>query len=375
MQERLLGGLTALEFLRRHWQKTPLLVRGAVPDIGGWPGKRALFSLAQRADAESRLVARRGGRWSVRHGPIPRTRLARLPRCDWTLLVNGVNLHCSRAEHLLRRFAFLPQARLDDVMVSFAVPGGGVGAHCDSYDVFLLQGSGRRIWRLERARSFAPVPGAPLRLIADFRPEEEYLLEPGDLLYLPPGWGHDGVALSASWTYSIGFRAPRRAELAAAFLDYLHERGFSDRAYRDPDLRPALRPAHIDGAMVRFAENAVRQLRWARRDVEALLGRHLTAPKHHVVFEPPKHPIPRPAFLRNLARSAAALDARTQLLYLDRRFFVNGEDFSPRPAQRRVLARLADRRRLGGAALVRAGLGDLIYDWYRDGYLFLERDK
>ena len=203
MQEPLLGGLSAREFLRRHWQKAPLLVRGAVPDMGGPPGRRELFSLAQRADIESRLVARRAGRWSVRHGPIPRAHLARLPGRDWTLLVNGVNLHCRRAERLLRRFAFVPQARLDDVMVSFAAPGGGVGAHCDSYDVFLLQDSGRRIWRLERPRSFAPVPGAPLQLIGDFRPDEEYLLEPGDLLYLPPGWGHEGVALSASRTWSI----------------------------------------------------------------------------------------------------------------------------------------------------------------------------
>ena len=374
MQERLLGGLTAREFLRRHWQKKPLLVRGAAPGVGCWPGKRGLFSLAQRADVESRLVVRRAGRWLVRHGPIARTLLGRVPRRDWTLLVNGVNLHCAQAERLLRRFAFVPQARLDDVMVSLAAPGGGVGAHYDSYDVFLLQGSGRRIWRLEPARRFAPVPGAPLRLIADFRPQVEYLVEPGDLLYLPPGWGHEGVALDASWTYSIGFRAPRRAELAAAFLDYLQERGFTGREYRDPDLRPAIRPARIGRALLGFAEDAIRHIRWSRRDVQALLGRHLSTPKPHVVFEPPGRPRPRRAFLKSLAGGAVALDARTQLLYQGGRFFVNGEVVIPRPAQRRPLALLADGRRLGGGALARAGLGDLLYDWYRDGYLHLERD-
>ena len=374
MQERLLGGLTAREFLRRHWQKKPLLVRGAMPGIGSWPGKRGLFALARRADVESRLVVRRAGRWLVRHGPIARALLGRVPRRDWTLLVNGVNLHCAPAENLLRRFAFVPQARLDDVMVSFAAPGGGVGAHYDSYDVFLLQGAGRRVWRLERARRFAPVPGAPLRLIADFRPQEEYLLEPGDLLYLPPAWGHEGVALDASWTYSIGFRAPRRAELAAAFLDYLHERGFAGREYRDPDLTPATRSGRIERTMLRFAEDAIGRIKWSRRDVQALLGRYLTTPKHHVVFDPPGRPRPRRAFLRNLAGGAVALDARTQLLYLGARFFVNGELMTPRPAQRRPLALLADRRRLGGGTLARAGLGDLLYDWYRDGYLHLERD-
>ena len=374
MHDRLPGGLAAGEFLRRYWQKKPLLVRGAMRDLGRWPGKRGLFALAQRSDVESRLVARIAGRWTVRHGPIPRAILARQPRRDWTLLVNGVNLHCAAAERLLRRFAFVPQARLDDVMVSFAAPGGGVGAHADGYDVFLLQGAGRRVWRLEPARRFATVPGAPLRLIADFRPQEELLLEPGDLLYLPPGWGHEGVALDESWTYSIGFRAPRRAELAAAFLDYLHERGFDEREYRDPGLRPATRPARIDAAMLRFAGDAMRRIRWSRRDVESFLGRYLTSPKQHVVFRAPRHARSRRAFLSGLARGIAVLDARTQLLYLGARFFLNGEALSPRASQRDLLARLADRRRLRGRALARAGLGDLLYDWYRDGSLNLESE-
>ena len=297
-----------------------------------------------------------------------------MPGRDWTLLVSGVNLHCDAADRLLRRFAFVPQARLDDVMVSYAAPGGGVGAHCDSYDVFLLQASGRRIWRLERARRFALVSGAPLRLIGDFAPEEEYLLEPGDLLYLPPGWGHEGVALEASWTYSIGFRAPRRSEIAAAFLDYLHERGFSDGAYRDPDLRPAVRSARIGTALVRFAEQALRQVRWSRRDVRAMLGCFLTAPKAHVVFRAPARALARPAFSARLTRCTVALDRKTQLLYLGSRMFLNGDIVVPLRHQCAALARLADRRRAGGTALARAGLGDLLYDWYRNGYLHLEQD-
>jgi 50S ribosomal protein L16 3-hydroxylase len=209
------------------------------------------------------------------------------PRTNWTLLVHGVNHHCTDLEQLLRRFSFLPQARLDDVMVSFAAAGGGVGAHYDRYDVFLVQGPGRRVWRLERARRFAEVPGAPLRLIADFAPQEEYLLEPGDMLYLPPGWGHEGVALEPSFTYSIGFRAPRRAELAVALLDYLQERGFADREYRDPGLRIARHQARIGPQMLRFAEDALRAVRWSRADARACLGRFLTTPKQHVVFRPP----------------------------------------------------------------------------------------
>ncbi len=276
-------------------------------------------------------------------------------------------------EKLLRRFAFLPQARLDDVMVSYSAPGGGVGAHYDGYDVFLLQGPGRRMWRLERTRRFADVPDVPLRLIADFAPQQEYLLEPGDLLYLPPGWGHEGVALEESWTYSIGFRAPRRAELAVAFLDYLQERGFADAPYRDPGLRPTRRPARIDSRMFRFAKDAMRAIRWSDQDVQASLGRFLTTPKPHVVFRRPLQPRSQTRFLADLPRGTVRLDPRTQLLYGGRRFFLNGEEIRAHKTQRVALTQLADGRRLAGRTLAQCGLGDLLYGWYEDGYLDLER--
>jgi len=219
MEDALLGGLSPKEFLQRHWQKRPLLVRRALPGFRGVIAKRPLFALASSDEVESRLVERRGAHWRVTHGPISQDRFKQTRARDWTLLVNGVNQHAAPAEQLLRRFAFLPQARLDDVMVSYAAPGGGVGPHVDSYDVFLVQGAGRRLWRIERARRFSLVERAPLKLIEDFSPQEEYLLEPGDLLYLPPGWGHDGIALGECFTCSVGFRAPRGAELGAAFLD------------------------------------------------------------------------------------------------------------------------------------------------------------
>src|SRR4029079_18901181 len=258
MRERLRGGMVASEFLRRPWRPKPLLGRGAFPGVGAWPGKRKLFTLAARPDVESRLISRSGRRWSVAHGPLVHTLLARQRTRNWTLLVHGVNHHCTDAERLLRCFSWLPHARLDDVMVSFAVPGGGVGAHYDAYDVFLVQGPGRRVWRLQTPRPVPQVCRAPLRLSADFAPQEEYLLEPGDMLYLPPGWGHDGVALEPSFTYSIGFRAPRVGELAVAMLDDLHERGFPGREYRDPGLRVTRHPAQIGSRMLRFAEDAMR---------------------------------------------------------------------------------------------------------------------
>jgi 50S ribosomal protein L16 3-hydroxylase len=366
MEEALLGGLSPQVFLHRYWQKRALVVRRALPGMCGVIEKRALFALAARADIESRLVQRRDGKWRVSHGPLSRSMLQRAGTRNWTLLVNGVNHHDAQTERLLRQFAFVPQARLDDVMVSYAVPGGGVGPHVDSYDVFLLQARGRRRWRLSRARDFDLVPGAPLKLIAGFRAEREVLLEPGDLLYLPPGWGHDGVALDPCVTYSIGFRAPRGAELAAAFLDHLHERGLPDAAYRDPGLRPSTRPARIGPDLTAFAEAQLKRIRWTRGDVQEFLGRYLSAPKENIVFKG------LTGRVLSLSHCAVILDSKTQMLYSGSRFFINGEVLRLRASQRKALTALADHRRAPGRALARAGLGRLIREWHRSGYLSLE---
>ena len=335
----MLGGLTPREFLRRHWQKRPLYVRGALPRSSLALDARTLFTLARRDDVESRVVARKARRWQTTHGPFD---VVEAKKRDWTILVSGVNLHHAKADALLRRFSFIPQARLDDVMVSFATPGGGVGPHVDSYDVFLLQGAGRRRWTLSRGGN-----------------RSVYTAAPGDLLYLPPGWRHDGVALEPCYTYSIGFRAPRGAELAAAFLDWLHERGLPDARYRDPRLAPARRAAEIPAAMIRFAAQALGRIRWSRGEVASFLGEYLSMPKPHVVF-------------RGTRRSRGPmvrLDPATQLLYTGARFFINGDALAVPVRARAALRALADERALAASALARAGLGRLISEWQRRGYV------
>lgn len=341
-ERRLLGGLTPRAFLRRHWQKRPLFVRGALPAPAQLVDLGALLALAARDDVESRIVERRGRRRESAHGPFARAR----PKArDWTILVSGVNLESRAADRLLRRFAFVPQARLDDVMVSYATPGGGVGPHIDSYDVFLLQGPGRRRWTVWFSGK-----------------KETFLCEPGDLLYLPPGVRHDGVALEACFTYSVGFRAPAGVELGAAFLDWLHERGLPQARYRDPDLAPAAAPARLPAAMVDYARRTLARIRWTRADVERFLGEYLTMPKPHVVFRP------RPA-RRALRGATVRLDPKTQLLYAHNRFYLNGESFALRSA---ALRALADRRSVQGAALARESLGRLISEWRQAGYLHFE---
>jgi 50S ribosomal protein L16 3-hydroxylase len=318
--------------MRKHWQKRPLLVRSAMPRFGGVIDFARMRALARRDDVESRIVERRGSRWKTAHGPFKN---AALRRTNATLLVSGINLHVPAADALLRRFAFIPQARLDDVMVSYATPGGGVGPHVDSYDVFLLQGPGRRQWRFGK---------------------ESHVLEAGDMLYLPPGIEHDGVALEPCYTYSIGFRAPRGAELGAAFLDWLHERGLPDGVYRDPGLQPTRHPGRIPAGLLDFSERIVSRIRWSRADVADFLGRYLSMPKPHVVFRP------RPSGGGDLV-----LDPRTQLLYSGRRFFINGESVTAGRSQVAPLQKLADERRLPRRSL--APVAGLIAEWRRAGYV------
>ena len=320
-------------------------MRGALPGFAGLLDARALAALAARDDAESRIVKRRGARRETAHGPFDGEITLRK---NSTLLVSGVNLHLPSADALLRRFDFVPQARLDDLMVSYATPGGGVGPHVDSYDVFLLQGPGRRRWKVWLAN----------------RKTKEYVLGPGDMLYLPPCLKHDGVALDACFTYSIGFRAPRGAELGAAFLDWLHERGLPDSRYRDPGLRPARAAAQIPAELVRHAKRTLDRIRWSRSDVERFVGEYLTAPKPHVVFKPGKGQRP-------LARSKVVLDPRTQLLYAGSRFFINGDSLSLAGRKAKSLKRLADQRSGPGTALL--ALAPLIAQWHRAGYLHLEK--
>lgn len=344
----LLGNLTARAFLRRHWQKRPLFVRGALPGFAGIADAKRLRALAGRDDVESRMVRRRGARWDTEHGPFKSPAIS---KANCTLLVSGVNLHLAAADALLRRFDFIPQARLDDVMVSYATPGGGVGPHVDSYDVFLLQGPGRRRWRVWFEGRTA-----------------NYEVGPGDLLYLPPGLKHDGVALEPCYTYSIGFRAPRGAELAAGFLDWLHERGLPDARYRDPGLLPARSPACLPGGMLEFAVKAVEKISWKKTDVLDFLGSYLTEPKAHVVF--------RPSVRRfALSRARLRLDPKTQLLYSGSSFFINGERFAASKRDRPALAALADRRALEGRRLAREPLAGLVSAWLQAGYAHLERPQ
>jgi 50S ribosomal protein L16 3-hydroxylase len=361
----------AAAFLRRHWQKKSLLVRGAFPRFGGLFTAAALKALAARDDVESRLVVRAGKRWSLSHGPFRRADFRALPERDWTLLVQGVNLHSRAADALLRRFAFVPFARLDDLMVSLAAPGGGVGPHYDSYDVFLLQGSGRRRWRYGRQTALALKPGLPLKILRRFEPKHDDVLNPGDMLYLPPAFAHDGVAIDLCTTYSIGFRAPDAGELGAAFLDFLRDRLDLAGRYADADLTPAREPARIPRPLQQRSAEMIAAIRWDRAVIDEFVGCFLSEPKPSVFFVPPERPLSLTAFLARAERRGVRLDPRTRLLYDDRWVYVNGTAQRRPAAGTAALREFANARTLSATAVRAAasGLAHLLHGWYRHGYL------
>ena len=358
-------------FMKRHWQREPLLVRGAFPRFADPLTPREVLACAGSQDVQSRLVRRRGARWSLEHGPFPAAKLRALPRRDWTVLVQDTNHRSPAADRLMQRFDFIPHARIDDVMVSYAVPGGTVGPHVDSYDVFLLQGHGRRRWQVSRQKDHAFAPGLPLKILERFEPDREWVLEAGDMLYLPPGVAHYGVAETECLTWSIGFRAPTDAELAGGLLDALHEDIDMKGQYGDPGARPARHPGEIPERMLTHAADVASRIRWTPARLRAFTGRFLTEPKAHVFFQPPARPLSRAAFGRRGAREGLALDPRSRLAFSGTMFFMNGETAAIPPAARPAVRRLADGRRLAAPVEAPAAFWDVAHAWYQQGFVHL----
>ena len=364
---QLLGGLSPQRFLTEYWQKKPLLVRQALPGFGTWLGPDGLRQLAGYEDAESRVVQNKRGRWQLRHGPFEESDLAALPAKGWSLLVSGVNHFLTEGDELLNAFDFVPRARLDDLMVSLAPDGGGVGPHFDSYDVFLIQGVGRRRWEISDQTDLTLVPDAPLRILRDFTPTQSWELEPGDMLYLPPKYAHNGVALGECMTWSVGFRAPARQEVVGKFFEYMQDRLELTGIYNDPGQRRPRHAGEIPTAMLDWTEDAIKRATWNRNDVLEFLGSYLSEPKAHIFFDPPARTLSRARFQIAVQKKGLRLDPRSQLLFRGRRFFMNGESLSVAPEQAATLHTLADQRWLF-AGDYPASLLDLLYDWYCAGY-------
>lgn len=367
----LLGGLSPAQFMKRHWHKKPLLVRNAIPGFQPCVDRAALMALAAREDVESRLIVHGPKGWKMKHGPLPRRSLPPFSQKQWTCLVQGVDLHHDGVHQLMQQFRFVPDARLDDLMISYATDGGGVGPHFDSYDVFLLQAHGQRRWRIGRQKDLSLQEGVPLKILQDFEPEQEFVLQPGDMLYLPPKYAHDGIAVGECMTWSIGFRSPQVGELARELLlglaDEAPERA-GPAIYRDPQQPAVMQPAAVPPALLDFAREALAQ---AQRDphlLALLLGEYLTQPKAQVWFEAPED-LPRGA------EGGVVLDRRSRMMYDERHVFINGEGFRVSGLDARLLRTLANQRRLSATDRTRLSQGAqaALQEWLDNGWLQPDR--
>ena len=276
---QLLGGMSSAQFLAEYWQQKPLLVRAAWPAFSNPISPEELAGLACEDEVCARLVRQSKQRWQVRHGPFKETDFTRLPAKRWTVLVPDMEKHLPELRSILEPFRFIPDWRIDDLMISYAAEQGSVGPHVDEYDVFLLQGLGRRRWQIN-TRPVAPdnyQADSELRILQHFEAESEWILEPGDMLYLPPGVAHFGVALDDCMTYSIGFRAPSVQDMVADFCDYLIQRSAEAGRWHDPKLSPAENPGQIQPSMLNQLQTLLQQqLSFTEGELQTWFGRFIT---------------------------------------------------------------------------------------------------
>ncbi len=371
---QLLGGLSINLFMRDYWQKKPLLVRQAFTNFSAGITLEEIQKIAANRFTESRLVRKTLNDWSLTHGPIEK--LPSIQDTKWTVLLQSINLQIEPAHKLLSHFRFLPDARLDDVMLSFATKGGGVGPHFDSYDVFLVQAHGERQWRISGQKDLRMIEGLALKILSHFTPEQEWVLAPGDMLYLPPMYCHEGIALNECMTYSVGFRAHTYQELGEGFLTYLADEMVWQGRYADPELKATQTPAKLEDRLIDKVQTALAKRQAAPEDLEIFLGEYLSEPKACVSFESPKKLYPRNQFDSAAGKMGLGFAMGTRMLYRKGLFFINGESFLVKSSDKTYLNFFADQQYLEQADFQKtsASLKETLYDWYCCGWITLVSD-
>ncbi len=384
----LLGGYSPAVFMRTYWQKKPLLIRQAIAGFRSPISAAGLKKLARRDDVESRLIWQENNEWNMENGPF--ARFPKISEPNWSLLVQSVDLHDDAAAALMQQFRFIPDARLDDIMISLASMSGGVGPHFDSYDVFLLQGSGQRRWRISQQKDLSLVPDIPCKILQHFEAEQEFVLEPGDMLYLPPHVAHDGVSLSDECiTVSIGFRAPPLAVLARGLLEVAADQlsakaglGFGPYStpplpgpdlsgmFRDKGLPATTEPACLPDELVNSALAAVRKIDFNERMASRFLGCWLTEPNSLTVFPIAEDMTDLEDVIAE--NGSLILDRRSRMIYRGNDLFINGEALEMKANA--VLKKFADTRRLDATDLNKASDAtlSLLQEWMDDGWVIAQ---
>ena len=338
----LFGGISPDSFMKQYWHKKPLLIRGAIPafTLAKQSGEGLespisaddLVKLASKDSVESRLI--KANPWSFDAGPFSKKAIPSLDRPNWTLLLQGMEAHHQAAAKILSWFRFIPDARLDDLMISIAGIGGGVGPHFDSYDVFLIQMSGRRQWQISKQKNLSLSPNLPLKILQHFKAEHDWVLEPGDMLYLPPHIAHHGVALDAGCqTWSVGFRSPSFKELLQEGLwrlaESLEDIPELERKFADPMQKAITNAEQLPEELVKQLTLKLRELKLDQID-RFLPGitAYLSEPKQQALFDGPIKPLNPSSFSKQLISKKLLAGPQTRILSLGNEVFCNGENMS-----------------------------------------------
>jgi len=323
----ILGKTSVNDFLKNYWQKKPLLIKNAIANFLSPITESDLFTIAQNEKAVSRLIEHKQGIWQVKYGPFKKSDLPKKTNIPWTILVQNINHYFPFAESFLNLFKFIPYARLDDLMISYATKKGSVGPHFDSYDVFLFQAQGIREWKISDQKKFTLDKKSSIKIITNFKSKNSWVLKPGDMLYLPPNMGHWGISQSDDClTYSVGFRAPATFEIQSKFLDFIQDHLITNEneIYKDPNLAPQKNPAEISSNMTKAMRNIVDRLRWDKSSINHFIGQLLSEPIESSIFETRK-PLSLKAFEKRIVNKTLKLNSKTRMLFIKNNFYVNGE--------------------------------------------------
>jgi 50S ribosomal protein L16 3-hydroxylase len=374
-KNHILGKISNDVFLKKYWQKKPLLIRDAIKNFKSPITEKDLFRIAQNENAISRLIEFKRGIWQVKYGPFKKLDLPKKINTPWTILVQNMNHHLPFAESFLNLFKFIPYARLDDLMVSFATKKGSVGPHFDSYDVFLFQAKGEREWKISEQKKFSLDKKSAIKIITNFKVKNTWVLKPGDLLYLPPNVGHWGVSQSDDClTYSIGFRAPGTFEIQSKFLDFIQDNLITNKndLYRDPNLNLQKNPAEINSNMIKKIQRIVNQLRWNTNSINNFIGQLLTEPIEGAVFETSKS-MTAEVFIKDLIKKPLKLNPKTRMLFIKNNFFINGELIEADKKSIMYLKQLANNREISIKSTLNKkdlnALGIVLLPLYLSGFI------
>ncbi len=344
----ILGKTSVNDFLKNYWQKKPLLIKNAIPNFVSPITESDLFIIAQNEEAVSRLIEHKQGIWQVKYGPFKKSDLPKKTNIPWTILVQNINHYFPFAESFLNLFKFIPYARLDDLMISYATKKGSVGPHFDSYDVFLFQAQGAREWKISDQKKFTLDKQSSIKIITNFKSKNSWVLKPGDMLYLPPNIGHWGISQSDDCvTYSIGFRAPGTFEIQSKFLDFIQDHLITNEneIYKDPNLTPQKNPAEISSNMTKEMRNIVDRLRWDKSSINHFIGQLLSEPIENSIFETRK-PLSLKAFEKSIVHKTLRLNSKTRMLFIKNNFYINGEFIKIDKKYTSFLKQLANNREI-----------------------------